>query len=45
MKLKQSFQSDNFYSNSKVEIVVNESDIDGVFNQSILKLNQTYKTF
>ena len=45
MKLKQSFQNDNFYSNSKVEIVVNESDIDGVLNQSILKLYQTYRIF
>ena len=45
MKLKQSFQNDNFYSNSKVEIVVNESDIDGVLIQSILKLYQTYRIF
>ena len=45
MKLKQSFKNDNFYSNSKVEIVVNESDIDGVLNQSILKLYQTYRIF
>ena len=45
MKLKQSFQNDNFYSNSKVEMVVNESDIDGVLNESILKLYQTYRIF
>ena len=29
---------DNFYSSSKAEIIINESDIENVFNQSILQL-------
>ena len=39
---------DNFYSNSKPEVIINESDIDALMmclNQSILQLYQTYKNF
>ena len=30
-----------FYLNSKTEIIINESDIDVYFNQSVLQLYQT----
>ena len=34
---------DTFYSDAKAEIIINESDIDDVFNQSTLQLYEIYK--
>ena len=34
---------DTFYSSSKAEAIINESDIDDYLDQSIIQLYQTYK--
>ena len=40
---KDKTKFDNFYSSSKAETIVNESDSVMCLNQSILELYQTYK--
>ena len=45
IKNEDKTEYDTFYSNSKAEIIINESDIDDVLNQYILQLYQTYKKF